>query len=75
MDANRSFLLIDKLPDKLFKTETEHVIVDVTGLYLDSSMTGEWIQNLRNTVRLLGAELIISRTVFLPKWPFTLTGP
>ncbi|WP_309088534.1 PAS domain-containing protein [Domibacillus sp.] len=60
MDANRSFLLIDKLSDKLFKTETEHVIVDVTGLYLDSSMTEEWIQNLRNTVRLLGAELIIS---------------
>lgn len=60
MDENRAFLLVDKLSEQLYKTEVEDVILDVTGLYLEPHMTVEWMQNLRDTIKLLGADLTVS---------------
>lgn len=70
MDENRAFLLVDKLSEQLYKTEVENVIIDVTGLYLEPHMTIEWMQNLRNTIKLLGADLTVSGVS--PKMAFYL---
>ena len=60
MDATRSLLLMDKLSKQLYKTDVEKVIVDVTGLFLETDMSKQWIQNLQHTARLLGAEVVVS---------------